>query len=105
MLDCPLRQLTLALLLAATAATAQTFRPDGSVVVPGLTLEGLPRPTMPPAEKGPVVPSQVLRWRQEAQALNMARTAPSATPARAASCTAARPATATPRRSTAWPGC
>jgi soluble lytic murein transglycosylase-like protein len=68
MLDCPLRLLTLALLLAATAATAQTFRPDGSVVVPGLTLESLPRPTMPPAERGPVVPAQVERWRQEAQA-------------------------------------
>ena len=68
MLDCPLRVLTLALLLAATATTAQTFRPDGSVVVPGLTLEGLPRPTMPPGEKGPVVPAQVERWRQEGRA-------------------------------------
>jgi soluble lytic murein transglycosylase-like protein len=33
-----------------------------------LTLESLPRPTMPRAESGPVVPSQVLRWRQEAEA-------------------------------------
>lgn len=34
-----------------------------------LTLESLPRPSAPPPEVGPVVPSQVLRWRQEALAL------------------------------------
>jgi hypothetical protein len=34
-----------------------------------LTLEQLPRPTMPPGERGPVVPAQVERWRQEAKAL------------------------------------
>ncbi|QPF75142.1 transglycosylase SLT domain-containing protein [Roseateles sp. DAIF2] len=33
-----------------------------------LTLESLPRPTMPPAEAGPVVPVQVQRWRREAEA-------------------------------------
>ncbi|TXI22394.1 MAG: lytic transglycosylase [Roseateles sp.] len=36
---------------------------------PVLTLEQLPRPSAPPAEAGPVVPSQVLRWREEAQRL------------------------------------
>ena len=36
--------------------------------VPTLTLESLPRPSTPPAEVGPVVPSQVQRWRQEALA-------------------------------------
>ena len=36
--------------------------------VPTLTLESLPRPSTPRAEIGPVVPSQVLRWRQEALA-------------------------------------
>ena len=36
--------------------------------VPTLTLDSLPRPTTPRAEVGPVVPSQVLRWRQEALA-------------------------------------
>jgi soluble lytic murein transglycosylase-like protein len=49
-----------ALLLAPLAALAQA---------PGLTLEQLPRPTMPPGERGPVVPAQVERWRQEAKAL------------------------------------
>ena len=34
-----------------------------------LSLEDLPRPTTPPPERGPVVPEQVLRWRQEATAL------------------------------------
>jgi soluble lytic murein transglycosylase-like protein len=35
---------------------------------PVLTLESLPRPSAPPPERNAVVPSQVLRWRQEAQA-------------------------------------
>lgn len=41
---------------------------QGQAQAQGLSLEALPRPTMPPAERGAVVPSQVLRWRQEAQA-------------------------------------
>ena len=49
-----------ALLLAPLTALAQ---------LPTLTLEQLPRPTMPPGERGPVVPAQVERWRQEAKAL------------------------------------
>ncbi|HEX2010001.1 MAG TPA: lytic transglycosylase, partial [Roseateles sp.] len=48
-----------ALLLAGAAALAQ---------VPALSLENLPRPAMPPAEVGPVVPAQVERWRREAEA-------------------------------------
>ena len=36
--------------------------------VPTLTLESLPRPSTPPPEAGPVVPSQVQRWRDEALA-------------------------------------
>lgn len=50
------------LLLAALPGGAQAQ-------LPGLTLEQLPRPTMPPGERGPVVPAQVERWRQEAKAL------------------------------------
>lgn len=53
-----MRALLLSLLLVANAATAQ---------LP--SLEQLPRPTMPPGERGPVVPAQVERWRQEAKAL------------------------------------
>jgi hypothetical protein len=55
-----LRAPLLFLLFVASAATAQ---------LPSLTLEQLPRPTMPPGERGPVVPAQVERWRQEAKAL------------------------------------
>jgi soluble lytic murein transglycosylase-like protein len=55
-----LRRLLPTLFFAATAAMAQ---------VPSLTLEQLPRPTMPPGERGPVVPAQVERWRLEAKAL------------------------------------
>jgi soluble lytic murein transglycosylase-like protein len=54
----------LALLALAAGAPAAA-----QVAVPGLTLESLPRPTMPPAERGPVVPAQVERWRHEALAL------------------------------------
>lgn len=37
-----------------------------SAQTPALTLESPPRPSTPPPEVGPIVPSQVLRWRQEA---------------------------------------
>lgn len=53
----------LATLLWAAAGAASAQLPDT-----GLTLESLPRPVMPPGERGPVVPSQVERWRKEAQA-------------------------------------
>lgn len=55
-----MRRLLFPLLLTASTAWAQ---------LPALTLEQLPRPTMPPGERGPVVPAQVERWRQEAKAL------------------------------------
>ena len=54
------RWLAAALVGATSLAAAQ---------VPSLTLESLPRPTTPPAEKGLVVPAQVERWRTEALAL------------------------------------
>lgn len=58
----PLRRiagLAVAVMLTALPASAQAQIPS---------LENLPRPATPPAEAGPVVPSQVLRWRQEGQA-------------------------------------
>lgn len=55
-----MKRLLFALSLAPALALAQP---------PSLTLEQLPRPTMPPGERGPVVPAQVERWRQEAKAL------------------------------------
>ena len=55
-----MKRLLFALSFAPTVVLAQ---------LPSLTLEQLPRPTMPPGERGPVVPAQVERWRQEAKAL------------------------------------
>jgi len=56
----PFRLLSpIAALLLGGAAFAQSA---------ALSLESLPRPTMPPAEVGPVVPVQVERWRREAEA-------------------------------------
>ncbi len=49
--------------LTAGSALAQLLPP----VLP--TLDGLPRPTTPPPEKGPVVPARVERWREEAKGL------------------------------------
>lgn len=50
----------LALLLALAASAAQAQIPS---------LDNLPRPKAPPLERGPVLPVQVERWRQEAKAL------------------------------------
>jgi soluble lytic murein transglycosylase-like protein len=58
-----LRLLLLPLIFIAATAAAQV------PPAPSLTLEQLPRPTMPPGERGPVVPAQVERWREEAKAL------------------------------------
>ncbi|MEJ6000881.1 lytic transglycosylase domain-containing protein [Paucibacter soli] len=55
-----MRHAPLALALFVGSACAQ---------IPGLSLENLPRPSTPPPERGPVVPAQVERWRQEAEAL------------------------------------
>jgi soluble lytic murein transglycosylase-like protein len=72
--------------------------------VPGLSLEGLPRPTMPPAEAGPVVPSQVQRWRQEAQGYEHGSDGLPRDPVRAAQlyCRAARFGDAESQYSLAW---
>jgi len=48
-----------ALLMQSGLVAAQVAAPS---------LESLPRPATPPAERGPVVPAQVSRWRQEALA-------------------------------------
>ena len=54
----------MALLLVPWALPGAAALPN--VQAPALSLESLPRPKMPPAETGPVVPAQVQRWRQEA---------------------------------------
>jgi soluble lytic murein transglycosylase-like protein len=82
-------------------ATGWTAPPGG---VPALTLESLPRPAAPPAEVGPVVPSQVLRWRGEAQALEHGDRGETRDPVRAAQlyCRAARYGDAESQYSLAW---
>lgn len=54
--------LALAVLLGTTVAGLAANQ-----AAPVLTLDGLPRPATPPPEAGPVVPSQVARWRDEAK--------------------------------------
>jgi soluble lytic murein transglycosylase-like protein len=82
--------------MLAAGAQAQT-------VLPSLTLESLPRPPAPPAEASPVVPSQVLRWRQEALAYEHGDGVPR-DPVRAAQlyCRAARFGDAEAQYNLAW---
>jgi soluble lytic murein transglycosylase-like protein len=86
---------------SGASATGATGTPPG---VPALTLESLPRPATPPAEVGPVVPSQVLRWREEAQALEHGDSLQARDPVRAAQlyCRAARYGDAESQYSLAW---
>ena len=110
---CAARCLLVAGLLLAAAGAVQaqvqgvalasgwTGAPPG---MPALTLESLPRPATPPAEAGPVVPSQVLRWREEAQALEHGENGQPRDPVRAAQfyCRAARYGDAESQYSLAW---
>ncbi len=67
------------------------------------SLENLPRPAPPPLELAPVVPSQVLRWRQEAKAFEYGEGMPR-DPVRAAElyCRASRYGDAESQYSLAW---
>lgn len=86
-------------LAAPPVAVAQAMPPVRSAlaalphdaVAAAALLETLPRAAVPPPEKGPVVPTQVLRWRQEAAAAEYGDGEPS-DPQRAAMlyCRAAR---------------
>lgn len=83
-----------------------TFTPaaQGQVSAqPLLTLDGLPRPTTPPPEKGPVVPARVERWREEAKSFEHGDGVPR-DPVRAAElyCRAARYGDAESQYSLAW---
>jgi soluble lytic murein transglycosylase-like protein len=93
--------LVLVLVFLAGPTLAQAAQPAGA---PELPLETLPRPATPPAESGPVVPSQVQRWRQEAQALEHGDAQHSRDPVRAAQlyCRAARYGDAEAQYSLAW---
>ncbi|MBT9486303.1 MAG: transglycosylase SLT domain-containing protein [Rubrivivax sp.] len=69
-----------------------------------LSLDELPRHAVPPPERGPVVPEQVQRWRQEALALEHGDAGAERDPARAAElyCRAARYGDAEAQFNLAW---
>ena len=92
-----LRTAALTASLLSAAAQAQLLPP----VLP--TLDGLPRPSTPPPEKGPVVPARVERWRQEAKAFEFGDGVPR-DPVRAAElyCRAARYGDAEAQYNLAW---
>jgi hypothetical protein len=94
------RSLLIAPLLIALAAPAGAQLPPP--VLP--TLDGLPRPSAPPPEKGPVVPARVERWRQEAKAYEHGDNGHPRDPIRAAElyCRAARHGDAESQFSLAW---
>ncbi len=83
------------LALSALSATATAQVP---------TLENLPRPATPPPEVGPVVPSKVLRWRDEAKAFEYGENGQARDPVRAAElyCRAARYGDAESQFNLAW---
>lgn len=85
--------LALLALLATTIAQAQ---------IP--SLDDLPRPNTPPPERGPVVPAQVERWRNEAKALEYGEGGVERNPVRAAElyCRAARFGDAEAQYSLGW---
>jgi len=58
----------LLLRIAAVLLLAGSMAAHAQLADQALTLESLPRPETPPPERGPVVPSQVERWRNEARA-------------------------------------
>ncbi len=97
----PVLGLALAALVSPVAALAQAQPPGGE---PVLTLDGLPRPSAPPLERAPVVPSQVERWRQEAKALEYGDQGAPRDPVRAAElyCRAARHGDAESQYNLAW---
>lgn len=88
-------------LLAAAVHAAWAQTPPAP---PTLRLEDLPRYVAPPAEQGPVVPEQVLRWRQEAIALEHGDHGQPRDPERAAQlyCRAARFGDAEAQFNLAW---
>ncbi|MBU6257748.1 MAG: transglycosylase SLT domain-containing protein [Burkholderiales bacterium] len=85
-------------LACAVPAHAELPSADGT-----LTLDGLPRPATPPPEAGPVVPAQVVGWRNEAKAYEYGDGVP-ADPVRAAElyCRASRYGDAESQYSLAW---
>ncbi len=98
------RRWAAALCLHASLACAVNGQPTAPSGEPVYTLDGLPRPSAPPLERAPVVPSQVERWRQEAKALEHGEQGSPRDPVRAAElyCRAARHGDAESQYSLGW---
>jgi soluble lytic murein transglycosylase-like protein len=67
-MDAMLRALTIKAAVATLALAGLVTAAPAAAAPPPPTLDGLPRPSTPPREAGPVVPAQVQRWRSEALA-------------------------------------
>ena len=94
----------LVLLLLALPAAAPLWAQPLVTAPPLLTLEQLPRPSGPPPDRALVVPSQVLRWRDEAKALEHGSNGMPRDPVAAAAlyCRASRYGDAESQYSLAW---
>jgi len=94
----------LATLLLGAEACAQAAPGQPLASAPLLTLEQLPRPNGPAPDRALVVPSQVLRWRDEAKALEHGENGMPRDPVAAAAlyCRAARYGDAESQYSLAW---
>lgn len=94
-------------LLGAGTAWAQVLQisqTPGAAQDPVFTLDGLPRPSAPPLERGPVLPDHVERWRQMAKAMEYGEPGIPRDPVQAAElyCRAARHGDAESQYSLAW---
>ena len=98
MMSMRLRRAAAALLLGPCALVAQA-----QFATP-LSLDDLPRPSTPPAERGPVLPAQVEGWRREAEALEHGDAGMVRDPVQAAQlyCRAARHGDAVAQYNLAW---
>ena len=88
----------------AWAQSLQVSQALGASTDPVFTLDGLPRPSAPPLERGPVLPAHVERWRQMAKAMEYGEPGIPRDPVQAAElyCRASRHGDAESQYNLAW---
>jgi TPR repeat protein len=88
----------------AWAQSLQVSQAPGASTDPVFTLDGLPRPSAPPLERGPVLPAHVERWRQMAKAMEYGEPGIPRDPVQAAElyCRASRHGDAESQYNLAW---
>jgi soluble lytic murein transglycosylase-like protein len=96
--------LALGLQGTAWAQSLQVSQAPGASTDPVFTLDGLPRPSAPPLERGPVLPAHVERWRQMAKAMEYGEPGIPRNPVQAAElyCRASRHGDAESQYNLAW---